>query len=111
MSTTRTPITANIFMMEAKQRFKEWQLTFEQGRSWGGVDQQTVENPRITFDYKVGLSANLRTERSPVESPVRAQAWVADQVPGWGPARGNQWMFLFHMDVSLPLFLPSFPSL
>ena len=34
-----------------------------------------------------------------VRSPVRARA------------RGNKLMFLFHMDVSLPLSLPPFPSL
>ena len=28
-----------------------------------------------------GLSANLQTKGSPVQSPVRAQAWVAGQVP------------------------------
>ena len=36
---------------------------------------------------------------------------VAGQVPGWGYVRGNQGMFPLHIDVSLPLFLPLFPSL
>ena len=40
---------------------------------------------------------------------IRAHAWVAGQVPGWGHVRGNQLMFLSHINVSLPLFLP--PSL
>ena len=40
--------------------------------------------------------------------PVRAHAV---QVPSWGCARDNQSMYLSHMDVSLPLFLPPVPSL
>ena len=41
---------------------------------------------------------------------VRAHAWVLGQVPSGGHARGNQWMFLSHIHVTLPLFLPLFPS-
>ena len=54
-----------------------------------------------------GLSASLQTKRSPVGFPVGAQAWVAGQVPFWGRARGDQSMYLLHMDVSLSLFLIS----
>ena len=53
-----------------------------------------------------GLSAGLQTEKLPVQFPVRAHAWVVGQVPRWGCARGNQLMFLSHIDFSLPLFLP-----
>ena len=49
-----------------------------------------------------GLSTGLGTERWLVWFPVRAHAWVVGQVPGWGRARGNQWMFL-----SLSFSLPS----
>ena len=52
-----------------------------------------------------GLSTSLKTKRSPVRFPVRAHAWVVGQVPIWGCVRGNQSMFLWHIDVSLPLFL------
>ena len=58
-----------------------------------------------------GLSTSLQTEGSPVLFPIGAHAWVAGQVPSWGCVRGNQLMFLSHTDVSLPLFLPPFPSL
>ena len=58
-----------------------------------------------------GLSASLQTEGLLVGFPVRAHAWVAGQVPSWGCERGNCLMHLSHTDVSLPLFLPSFPSL
>ena len=58
-----------------------------------------------------GLSVGLQTKGFPVQSPVRAHAWVAGQVPGREHVRGHQLMFLSHIDVSLPLFLPSFPSL
>ena len=52
-----------------------------------------------------GLSAGLQIKGSPVQVPVRAHAWVAGQVPSRRCTRGN------HMDVSVPLFLPPFPSL
>ena len=45
-----------------------------------------------------------------VRFPVRAHAWVAGQVPSWGRVRGSQSLYLLHIDVSLPLFLPPFPS-
>ena len=43
-----------------------------------------------------------RTKASPVRFPVRAHAWVADQVPQQGARKRQP-----HIDVSLPLFLPS----
>ena len=52
-----------------------------------------------------GLSAGLQTKGSLVQFPVRAHAWVAGQVPSRGHKRQP------HIDVSLPLFLPPFPSL
>ena len=52
-----------------------------------------------------GLSAGPRTERSLVCFPVRAHAWVAGQVPGWGRARGNQ-SFCFMVFLSLTPSLP-----
>ena len=55
-----------------------------------------------------GLSAGLRTERSPVRFPVRARAWVVGQVPAQGRVRGNQLMYLLYINVSLPPFLPPF---
>ena len=36
-----------------------------------------------------GLSAGLRTKGSPVQLPVRAQAWVAGQVPSRGRTSSN----------------------
>ena len=50
----------------------------------------------------------LRTKGSQVRFPVRAHAWVADQVPGWGHAGGNQLMYLSHrcFSPSLSLFSP-----
>ena len=41
---------------------------------------------------------------------IRTRAWVVGQVPGWGHARGNQSMFLLHINVSSPPFPPLFPS-
>ena len=54
-----------------------------------------------------GLSADLQTKRLQVGFPVGAHAWDVGQVHGWGHARGNQWMYLLHIDASLPLSLPS----
>ena len=58
-----------------------------------------------------GLSASLETQRLLVRFPFRTHAWVVGQVPGWGCAIGNQSMYLSHIYVSLPFFLPPFPSL
>ena len=55
-----------------------------------------------------GLGTYLWTERSPVQLPVRAHAWVVGQLPSWGHMRDNWLMSLSHISVSLPLFLPPF---
>ena len=48
------------------------------------------KNPGKTWlVWLSGLSAILQTERLLVRFPVRAHAWVAGQVPGWGYGRGN----------------------
>ena len=53
-----------------------------------------------------GLSVGLQTKGSPVQFPVRAQAWAAGQVSSRGCLRGNHTpMFFF------PLFFSPFPSL
>ena len=74
---------------------------------------QLVEMPSLSpgLLWVSGLSASLQSERSPVQSPVRAHAWVGGQVPGWGCVRGNWSMYFLHIDVSLPLFLLPFPCL
>ena len=43
-----------------------------------------------------GLRTGLGTERSPDQFPVRANAWVASQVPIWRHVRGNQSVCLTH---------------
>ena len=58
-----------------------------------------------------GLSASLQTKGLLVWPPVGSQAWVADQVPSSGRGRGNWSMYVSHIDVSAPLFLPHFLSL
>ena len=52
-----------------------------------------------------GLNIGLRIKRSLVGFPVRAHAWVAGQ-DSWCGMRERQ----PHIDVSLPLFLPYFPT-
>ena len=69
----------------------------------------SIKKKKINHPWLVwisGLSAGLWTKRLLVQFPVRAHAWGAGQVPSWGHARGNQWMYLSHIDVSLPPFPP-----
>ena len=48
-----------------------------------------------------GLSASLQIKASLVRFPVRAHAWVVDQVPSRGRVRGSHTLFL-----SLSFYLP-----
>ena len=58
------------------------------------------------------LSIITQSERLPLRFPVRAQAWVVGPASGWGVCVRSNWsMFLSHINVSLPLFLPPLPSL
>ena len=50
-----------------------------------------------------GLNVSLRTKGWLVQFPVRAQAWVAGQVPSRGCVRGNHTL----MFLSFSFFLPS----
>ena len=59
--------------------------------------------PRLVWLSWLGVIA--QRERSPVQFPVGAHAWVVDLVPNWGHARGNQLMFLLQIHVSPPLSL------
>ena len=43
--------------------------------------------------------------------PSQGTCLGCGHVPSWGYARGNWSMFLSHIYISLPLFLPSFSSL
>ena len=52
-----------------------------------------------------GLNAGLQTKTSLVQFQVKEHAWVVGQVPGWGRARGSQFIYLLHIDVFLPPFL------
>ena len=50
------------------------------------------------------IEYGLRTKGSPVQFPVRAHAWVADQVPSGGHVRGNRTlMFLSSFSLPFPL--------
>ena len=85
----------------------------EKGRDFLCPQYWSIEVGRQEFlpwlVWLSGLSTSLQTERPLVQCPVRAHASVVSQVPSWGCARGNQSMFLSHIDVSLPFFLPPFP--
>ena len=52
------------------------------------------------------LGIVLQSKRSLVQFPVRTQAWVADQVPSRGHARGNHTLMVLSLSSSLPLSLP-----
>ena len=50
-----------------------------------------------------GLGAGLQTKRSLVRFPVRAHAWVVNQVPSRGhDARGNHTLMFLSLSFSLP---------
>ena len=48
------------------------------------------------------MSADLKTEGSPVRFPVRAHAWVAGQVPSRGRTRGNHTLMFLPFSFSFP---------
>ena len=52
-----------------------------------------------------GLGLVLQSESPLVQFPVRAQAWAADQVPGWGRVRATDGCFSSSLSPSLPLSL------
>ena len=52
-----------------------------------------------------GLNARLLSKESQIRFPVRAHAWVADQVPSRGRMRGNQTLMFPSLSPSLPLSL------
>ena len=49
-----------------------------------------------------GLSAGLWTKGSPVQLPLRAHAWVMDQLPRKGHTRGNHTLLFLSLSFSLP---------
>ena len=52
--------------------------------------------------YLSGLSTGLRTKGLLVRFPVRAHAWVADQVPGGGGVRSNHTLMFLSLSFSFP---------
>ena len=46
------------------------------------------------------IERGLRIKGSPVQFPVRAHAWVADQVPGGGHVRGNHTLMFLSLSFS-----------
>ena len=71
-----------------------------------GNGKNTIKsNVKPWLVWLSGLGTGLRIKGSPVHSPARAHAWLAGQVPVWATFERQP------TDVSLPLFLPPFPSL
>ena len=61
------------------------------------------ESGRAASGGSVGR-AESQNERSPVPFQVRVPTWVVGQVSGWSMCERQA------IDISLPLFLPPFPS-
>ena len=57
-------------------------------------------------DVAQWIEQGLRTKGSLVGFPVKTHTWVAGRAPTRGPHERKP-----HIDVSLPLFFPLFPSL
>ena len=68
---------------------------------WKNTYIRITKGPRLV--WLRGLSTGLRTKGSLVRFLVRAQAWVAGQVPSGGCTRGNHIL----MFVSLSFYFPS----
>ena len=74
-------------------------------RGWGRLEPIPLTfNEALTpwLVWLSGLSAGLRTKRSPVRFPVRAHAWVVGQVPSRGHTRGNHTLMFLSLSFSLP---------
>ena len=74
---------------------------------WNCMQTVLMRHEKTTLPWLVWLSwlgIILQSERLATRFPVRARAWVMGSVPGWGTYNRQL------IDVSLPLFLPPFPS-
>ena len=61
--------------------------------------------------WLIWLGVTLQIEGLLVPFLVGARAWFAGSVSSPARARGNQLMFLSHIDASLPFFVPPSPSI
>ena len=79
------------------------------GHSWMKL-YDGLMTPRLTIKmlfwpwlvWLSGLSAGLRTKELLVQFPVRAHAWIVDQVPSGGLVRGNHTLMFLSLSFSLP---------
>ena len=82
--------------------FLRWGLRISP-QAWG---TQAPREWRETWPLWLSwLGVVLQSKRSPVQFPLRARAWFEGSLPGGGTWERQP------IDVSLPLFLPSFSSL
>ena len=72
------------------------------------LHQKSLNRPWLV--WLSGLSTRLQSKGLLVQFPIRAHAWVVGSVPSQGACERHL-IILSHIDVSLPLFLPPFPSL
>ena len=85
-------------------------LVFPPLKGFGVSTVLETFNKRVAALLDVAQWVEHQPANQGVASSIPGQAWVVVQVPRWGHVRGNQPMFSLHTDVSLPLFLPPFPS-
>ena len=68
-------------------------------KRWFGLKKKTKHTQAGVAQWIERWPANRKVV---VLFPVRAHSWVVCQAPSWGRARGNQSMYLWHIDVLLP---------
>ena len=70
--------------------------------SWS-ITKTILEKASLPWLMRLsGLSAGLWTRGSLVQFPVRAHAWVVNQVPIWGHTGGNHTLMFLSLSFSLP---------
>ena len=76
---------------------------------WDGAEDRQKKQRQPCPGWLSWLGSISQSKGSPVSFPIRAHAWVVGSVVVGVHTRGNLSMFLSHINVSLPFFLPPFP--
>ena len=110
----------SLFFIKNKTNEKEWSYVIAKVVWYSSLPRLEIYDLTTFADKKFlphpwllwlsGLSAGLRSERSPGPFLVRAHGWVAGQIPSWGHVRGDQSVSLSCTDVSLPFSLTLFKN-
>ena len=73
------------------------------------LQNSAVKKHKWALTHVAQLGVVPQTTGSPAQFPVRYMPGLQAKYPAGAHRRGNQSMFLSHIDVPLPLFLPPIP--